>query len=97
MKSTPEKMEQHIEMIKREIYLLIELKHPRVISIQSNFYVYGDNHIHIVMEYARNGSLLNLLHKRHGRLLNGAVSLKCKDKFSEKKIQENWILLCELH
>lgn len=74
-------MDQHLEMIKNEIYLLVKLKHPRVINVQSNFYVYGDNHIYIVMEYARNGSLMNLLHARRGKFLNGNVIALSFKKF----------------
>lgn len=57
-------MELHMEMIKKEIYLLSQLKHPHVVNMQTNFYVHGDNHIYIVMEYAPNGNLMKFLKDR---------------------------------
>lgn len=68
------KTTRELEMVSKEVYLLVKLRHPRVISIQSSFFFAGDNHIYIVMEYAKNGSLMNLLNNRRGRILNGNVS-----------------------
>lgn len=49
-------------MIKREIYLLLNLKHPRIIQLHD--YFCGLNCVYIAMEYAENGTLQQLINKR---------------------------------
>lgn len=51
----------HLELIQQEIYLLENLAHPRIISLHSYFYSNDGKYIHLVMEYARNGSLCKLI------------------------------------
>lgn len=51
----------HYEQVKEEIYLLKNLKHPRIITMYSHFSIVGDNHMYIVMEYAEQGALAALL------------------------------------
>ena len=43
------------EMIKKEIYLLLQLKHPRIIQFQNYFLCH--DYVYIAMEYAKNGTL----------------------------------------
>lgn len=73
------------DMMEREIYLLMNLKHPRIINMHSHFSVVGDDHIYIVMEYAHNGSLENFIIERRHRIqfLSENVFIMCRkcDKF----------------
>lgn len=48
--------------VENEIYLLRNLKHPRIIKFLDAFY--ADNCVHIVMEYAANGPLSKFLSQK---------------------------------
>ncbi|KAJ6642576.1 Glutathione hydrolase 1 proenzyme, partial [Pseudolycoriella hygida] len=64
----------HLELVKREVYLLMHLRHPRILKMFDNFRV--ENHAFIVTEYIPNGTLLQLIEKRNEQLM----------RFSEKEI-----------
>lgn len=51
----------HMELIQQEIYLLENLAHPRIINLHTYFYSNDGKYIHLVMEYARNGSLSKMI------------------------------------
>lgn len=59
---------KHTEMIQKEIYLLENLNHPRIIRFLTNFTLRSDNNFYIVMEYACNGSLSKSLVDRRARV-----------------------------
>lgn len=59
---------QHTDMIKKEIYLLQNLNHPRIIRFLTHFTLPSDNNFYIVMEYASNGSLSKSLVARRARV-----------------------------
>lgn len=62
------------DQVQQEIYLLQNLKHPRVIKFLQHFYT--TNHAYIVMEYASNGPLSKYLQEKRERksFLNENVS-----------------------
>lgn len=53
---------QFEQLVKHEIYLLLHLNHPRIIQLFD--YFCERNYVYIVMEYANNGTLTNLIDKR---------------------------------
>lgn len=53
---------QHYDMINREIYILINLSHPRIIKLLTYFVDY--NYVNLVMEYANNGTLYQLIERK---------------------------------
>lgn len=58
----------HLQMIQREIYLLQNLQHPRIISLYGYFCTDDSRIIYIVMEYASFGSLSNMIARRHAQM-----------------------------
>lgn len=59
---------QHTQMIRKEIYILTNLNHPRIIRFLSYFTVANDRHFYIAMEYACNGTLSDYLTERRSHL-----------------------------
>lgn len=53
----------HLEDIKKEIYMLNSLMHPRIIRYYAHF-IHTNLCANILMEYASKGSLYTLLNKR---------------------------------
>lgn len=56
------------EMIQKEIFLLVNLQHPRIIQLHSHFTILNDNHVYIVMEYATEGALSKYLAERRNKV-----------------------------
>lgn len=76
---------KHSQMIQKEIYILTNLNHPRIIRFFSYFTVAKDRHIYIAMEYASNGALSSYLAERRSRLqyLEEDVSYCCFFVYSD--------------
>lgn len=77
----------HIKMIQREIYLLQNLAHPRIISLLGYFCSEtGYDYIYIVMEYASLGSLSKIIAEQNA-----------KHQFFDEQVSyqsRNTIILC---
>lgn len=52
----------HLELVKREVYILLNLKHPRILSMFE--YFRAENYVFIVTEYVTGGTLAELI-QRH--------------------------------
>lgn len=54
---------EHRHMVNREIYLLSNLQHPRIVRCEEYYEV--DSHVYIVMEYASAGNLQALIDRQN--------------------------------
>lgn len=62
----------HLEMVKREVYILLNLKHPRILTMFE--YFRAENYVFIVTEYVTGGTLAQLIEQHNDQMT----------KFSEK-------------
>lgn len=72
---------KHLQMIRKEVYILANLNHPRVIRFLSYFTMAKDRHFYIAMEYACNGALSTYLTNRRCRLQYLAEDVSTKSLF----------------
>lgn len=71
--STPQRLHESWQMLLSEVLLLYQLDHPCIVDYLGCFAFPCDIHAYIVMEYAENGSLKNLISGRRGKLFKADV------------------------
>lgn len=70
-----ESAKQFLKMVNQEIYLLKNLQHPRIIRLINSFLIENGNYICLQMEYAKYGTLKQLIarHKSNKRYFKQSV------------------------